>query len=122
MITTMITKTEQLTKTLTRFYSELSFTSESAMTKKLECIDWTKEQKKLKILMICNLILVSILSMFLILFVVILIKNWNNPVPTKISLAGVTGYIGGLVVCLVGLFRTMEKYRFFKLMKELLGK
>jgi len=113
-------KTEKITNSLIKLYSGGNTRSEIKFRKKLENIDWDKEQKDLKRSL--NISKTSMIVTFVcfIFFVIIFVIEIINHMQTQVSFAP------SIAICIscIGtsqIFKqTSVKYQAFKLLRELL--
>jgi len=116
----MSNKIEKTTNSLIKLYSGGNSKSEMKFRKKLESINWDKEQKKLKSILITTSIPFIISFVCFLFLVVSLFIGINSHGRQEISLASAITICGACITTSIGFFSTSERFKVFKLLRELL--
>jgi len=116
----MSKNTESITNSLIKLYSSGNSKSEVKFRKKLENIDWDKEQKDLKRNLCISktaLIVTFVCFIFLVIILVIgTIKHGQLQIPLSAAIAMSAGCITTSLV----FKQSSEKYQVFRLLRKLL--
>ncbi len=116
----MSNKTESITNSLIKLYSRGNYKSEVKFRKKLENIDWDKEQKELKHRLSISKtglrVMYGCFIFLIIILVIVIFKHW----PSQIPLSAAIAVCAGCITTSQGFKQTSEKYQAFMLLRELL--
>ncbi len=116
----MSNKIEKTANSLIKLYSGGNSKSEMKFRKELESINWDKEQKKLKSILITTNIAFTISIVCFLFLVVLLFIGINRHGQQEISLASAIGICGGCITTSIGFYRTSVRFKVFNLLRELL--
>jgi Trk-type K+ transport system membrane component len=116
----MSKNTESITNSLIKLYSCGNSKSEVKFRKKLQNIDWDKEQKDLKrSLSISRTALIVTFVSFIFLFIIFVIVIITHS-QSQIQLSAAIAICASCIATSLGFKQTSEKYLVFKLLRELL--
>ena len=116
----MSNKIEKIANSLIKVYSDGSSRSEMKFRKKLESINWDKEQKKLKSILITMNIAFIITFVCFLFLVVLLLIGINRHDPQEISLASAIAICAGCFTTSIAFYKTSVRFKVFNLLRELL--
>ena len=118
----MSEKTERITNSLIKLYSDGNSNSERKFRNKLENINWDKEEKVLKRnLTISRILNLSVFFFSVILLLILVIITFKNN-QSQISSFGAVAILLALTFTSSGYKVNSKKYEVFKILRELLEK